>query len=80
MVFAKSLSKVLVIASMIVLRIRPHVCSLGVLLQMRDIVRGVATLEHSRGCLILLLALPEQVAAERGGQLGGEHLAASRAG
>ena len=75
-VFTETLAEVLVPAPMITLVFRAKVHLVGELLQVRHIMCRVSALQHSRGCLVLLLALPEEVAAETGGQLGGEHLAA----
>lgn len=47
---------------------------LGGLPEIRHVVCGVSALRDCRGCLILLLAFPQEVAAETGRQLSGEPL------
>ena len=71
-VFAQALSKVSVIV-VVVLGIGTEMHALGKLLQMRDIVRGVATPQYRRGSLVLLLALPQQVATQGRCQFVFEH-------
>ncbi len=56
-----------------------HVRPLGVLLEVRHIMRGVAPLQHCVGGRRLLGPLPEKVAAEGLGKLGGEHVPSGRA-
>src|SRR3569833_448369 len=56
-----------------------HVHPLRVLPQVGHIVRGVAPLEDGIGRRRLLRPLPEEVAAERLGELGREHVAPRRA-
>ena len=62
---------------MVTLVLCPKVHLVGVLFKVRHVMRRVSTLQDSRGSLVLLLALPEEVAAETGCKFGGEHLAAS---
>lgn len=75
-VFTKTLAEVLVPAAMITLVFRSHVHLVRVLFKVRHVMRRVPSLQDSRGCLVLLLALPEEVAAKTGCEFGGEHLTA----
>lgn len=77
-VLPEPLPEVLVPAPMVPLVLRPEMHLLGVLLQVRHVVRRVPPLEHRRGCLVFLLALPQQVAPQGRRELGREHLAARR--
>lgn len=63
-VFAEALAEILVPAPVVVLIFRAEVYLLGVLLQVRDVMCSVSSLEDSRSSLVLLLALPEEVAAK----------------
>ena len=76
-VFTETLAEVLVPAAMVTLVFGPEVHLVGILFKVREVMRCVPTLQNSRGSLVLLLTLPEEVAAETGSQFGGEHLAAS---
>lgn len=53
---------------------------LGELLEVGNIMRSVAALEDGVGSRSLLLALPEEVAAQRLGELSGQHVAAGGSG
>ena len=76
-VFTETLAEVLVPAAMVALVFGPEVHIVGVLFKVRHIMCRVSTLQDGRGSLVLLLELPEEVAAETGSQFVGEHLAAS---
>ena len=79
-IFTETLAEVLVPAAMVTLVFRSEVNLVGVLFKVRDVMRRVPALQDSRGSLVLLLALPEEVATETGCEFGGEHLAAGGLG
>ena len=57
-----------------------HVSLLGVLLEVRHVVRCVPPFEHGISGRRLLLSFPEKVSAERLSQLGGEHVSSGGSG
>lgn len=75
-ILPEPLPEILVPAPVVPLVLRPQMHLLGVLLQVRHVVCRVASLEHRRRRLVLLLALPQQVEPQGRRELGGEHLAA----
>lgn len=59
MVFAETLTEILVPSLVLLLVIHVHVHLLGVLLEVCNVVCSVSALEHGVGRLGLLLSLPE---------------------
>lgn len=57
-----------------------HTCFLGILLQVGNVLRGVAALEHRRASQLLLLSLPNKVKSERLGKFSRQHVSSGGAG
>ena len=72
--------EVLVPAARVDIVVLLHVGTLGVLLQVGNVVRSMAPLEHRVCGRRLLRPLPEQVTSERLGKLSGEHVSARGTG